>query len=1018
MSRSVLPLAGRSSPVSWLQSHLKAEQGALLLLIIGTAMNRYRFDVASFGLRIEHAVLLAVGLGFFFRTLGGYGSISPGATLRRAFHAARHVWPTYLEADELLLALYLLVAFASATLNAPSRLESYKYLALMTFCLGVFVVTKRLVRRSEDLRFAVWFIMAVGVIEALWAMAAWLIYPSGPDLGISLYPIQMTPGSDIGTCTFSPQASLFEPNIMASYLSASALMLATWAFSSRRLARSWGLWACLVLTLSGVALSLTRTVWPGLLVGLAGILLLARQRDAGAIAKLLVALAVPALLFVLVSNVVIPCRIGAIPSRLLPTTPPAPAEISTAPTPVSPRAVPSPVRTQPAAVETSPIPAEGQNGVSGVAIYLPFLNALPSDGALPNASGEPEKTRTAQPTPARESSAAPTAKTMTPVEAATPSLDATPAADTGASLTGLTVTRAAATDSLRWRMLMYRDAVVQWLDHPWIGNGPNAFALKNNVRQDLTPGVRAWISNAILMTLHDTGLIGLALLGFWFLWIGLDAWRAYRAVAPGPERTTLFGLLIGMAALLIAYQLTTALWLGFTWVYLGLIRSGTQILRPEKGRITPESALNWLRPRLSRLSELSRIQAWVQANRMVLPVALVGLVTVFFRLNAKGLWGDEVWQVWWSDVGRFIGMRVPTDMPMQFALTALTGGLQPIEFWGRVPSALQGAANATLLYLVGRRVLDKWTGVLAALLLATAPYHVWYAQDARPIAALSFYSLLTLYFFWDYMQHPGRRIWLGLTLATALNVWNHFFGLMPLVIELAFGSGYYAFRCFQSRWKGIGRGAACLRPWMGLIAAGLVPVFPALPLIIGSFNLTMVQGFSFQANTPRLQITGPLLADLFAALGSGGGGALILMLACFAIGCAAALCRHKPIAWLALAWLVLPLAGLAMLQPRYPFQIKSMLFQQPVYLLMAAFGIVQLLRTGAQLVPRFWPRKLPAAPGIVKVYVAGVAVATIVFYHAVPTWVGDWVEKQIDWSAICRFLHQNVQPGDVLTGQG
>lgn len=129
--------------------------------------------------------------------------------------------------------------------------------------------------------------------------------------------------------------------------------------------------------------------------------------------------------------------------------------------------------------------------------------------------------------------------------------------------------------SLRQRLATFTDGIQDWLRHPAFGDGPNTYG-----QTHLTTSHRpAWISNATLMVLHDTGIVGLAILSVWFLWIGLDLVGALKRAPPSLLRTALLGLGVGFLGLLLVYQFTTALWLGFTWVYLGLIRSGTLILR-------------------------------------------------------------------------------------------------------------------------------------------------------------------------------------------------------------------------------------------------------------------------------------------------------------------------------------------------------------------------------------------------------------------------------------------------------
>jgi hypothetical protein len=67
--------------------------------------------------------------------------------------------------------------------------------------------------------------------------------------------------------------------------------------------------------------------------------------------------------------------------------------------------------------------------------------------------------------------------------------------------------------------------------------------------------------------------VGLSLLEIAIITIALRGVRAIKAPVSN-WRTIhfiLLGLLVGGAALFIAYQLTDATWMGFTWVFLALL---------------------------------------------------------------------------------------------------------------------------------------------------------------------------------------------------------------------------------------------------------------------------------------------------------------------------------------------------------------------------------------------------------------------------------------------------------------
>jgi O-antigen ligase len=142
----------------------------------------------------------------------------------------------------------------------------------------------------------------------------------------------------------------------------------------------------------------------------------------------------------------------------------------------------------------------------------------------------------------------------------------------GGALAEFSVARVLTSRSIFFRLDAYARAWNDFVASPILGNGVNVFA-QNHVSP---AGGRDWISNFFLMTLHDTGVVGLALLLGWLGWLAAETWRALKA-ATGTRRTFLLALAIAYVALFITYQATTVFWLGWNWVYLGLVRAGGRI---------------------------------------------------------------------------------------------------------------------------------------------------------------------------------------------------------------------------------------------------------------------------------------------------------------------------------------------------------------------------------------------------------------------------------------------------------
>lgn len=408
-------------------------------------------------------------------------------------------------------------------------------------------------------------------------------------------------------------------------------------------------------------------------------------------------------------------------------------------------------------------------------------------------------------------------------------------------------------------------------------------------------------------------------------------------------------------------------------------------------------------------------------NGWPIVVLMVGLAFALFRLNARGLWGDEVWQASWSQQQdlphTILRFSAPPDFPLHFILVQITTQFSQDEFWVRLPSALLAAVTVLLLYFLGKRQFDRTTGVIAALLLAVAPFHVWYAQEARPYAAQACYSVLSLFFFCELVRAPSRRAWLGLTVATMLNLYNQFFALVPMLAEgvsLALLSAWWFWKT-RGKVDGSQQRAIVLRRAILFVTSGMVAVILALPLVPGYISYILARGPG-EVEAPPFRVTPEFLRDIFGLFGSGSDWTFWLMASLAVFGFLVAFYRRQWFALVALIWLALPFIILAVTQPRHNFIPRYFLFVQPVYILMIGFGLAQLANLLARVLLRWVPDPNSRLGRLVPALAYLVLVGAALVVMLLQTWQSYWLEKTNDWSAVCNYLLTHAQPADAVTG--
>jgi O-antigen ligase len=123
-------------------------------------------------------------------------------------------------------------------------------------------------------------------------------------------------------------------------------------------------------------------------------------------------------------------------------------------------------------------------------------------------------------------------------------------------------------------------ALRDWQASPVLGRGTGSFLQIHGVRE----GTEAWISNLVLHTMVDTGIVGLAIQMSLFALVAWRTWLAASATAERPLEIGLKAMTLGFLVMVIAYQFTDGTWLAAFWVHLGLMVNGIYCVREEQRR--------------------------------------------------------------------------------------------------------------------------------------------------------------------------------------------------------------------------------------------------------------------------------------------------------------------------------------------------------------------------------------------------------------------------------------------------
>lgn len=192
--------------------------------------------------------------------------------------------------------------------------------------------------------------------------------------------------------------------------------------------------------------------------------------------------------------------------------------------------------------------------------------------------------------------------------------------------------------------------------------------------------------------------------------------------------------------------------------------------------------------------------------RLVVVALLVGAVLRFSVLDRNGLWLDELFTAraigreGWSGLADEVARDV--HPPGYFALVRVwswVAGTSDIAL--RIPSVLAGLATIAFSAVLARRLSGSLAGVLAAFLVATAPFAVMLDREARGNALLAALAMAGFVL-------VGRRSYVPVAVALP---WVHVFGGFALVAH-----GIWAVSTGTARaWsRAIVVTAICFAPWV------------------------------------------------------------------------------------------------------------------------------------------------------------------------------------------------------------
>jgi mannosyltransferase len=195
-------------------------------------------------------------------------------------------------------------------------------------------------------------------------------------------------------------------------------------------------------------------------------------------------------------------------------------------------------------------------------------------------------------------------------------------------------------------------------------------------------------------------------------------------------------------------------------------------------------------------SRINGLFSLAQFNRftllMLILLILAGAGLRFYSLGGKSMWDDEVITVEisakdFTHIWQDLSWR-QNSPPLHYLLVHffLYFGLN--EFWARFPSALFGSFNLILIFLLSKDFFEEQSSLIAVLILAISPFHIYYSQEARTYAVFTFFISLSYLYLFKLINSDLSNIyfWVIYGISSILSIYTHYFSVFHILAQLDF----------------------------------------------------------------------------------------------------------------------------------------------------------------------------------------------------------------------------------------
>ncbi|HEY3190346.1 MAG TPA: glycosyltransferase family 39 protein, partial [Solirubrobacteraceae bacterium] len=222
------------------------------------------------------------------------------------------------------------------------------------------------------------------------------------------------------------------------------------------------------------------------------------------------------------------------------------------------------------------------------------------------------------------------------------------------------------------------------------------------------------------------------------------------------------------------------------------------------------------------------------------PIAGITLGALVVRLAVtRGIWVDEAISVSQAKLpfGTMLERLQTADVHPPLHASLLWATIRAFgtgELAIRSPSIVAGTLVVPMLFVTGRELFDRRTGLVAAAFGAVFPLAIWYSQEARMYSLYMLFAIVAIFAQARVLRTGQSRYWVLYGVATAALLWTQYLAVLLIVAQqIVFVIAFIRRRRARAP---VARAVVGWAASLLLAALLLVPLLPYLAGQIGAYT--------------------------------------------------------------------------------------------------------------------------------------------------------------------------------------